>query len=97
MGPRRNVRRKTVGPGGISVSVSGNIDALRPRLIDFRHHVRHAPPVPYASDLKVPHFDWNFGFASNSDSFFQCGQNSAALVSNMGGVNPAKPGRFAGE
>ena len=88
---------KLVEPGGVGVSVGGDVHALSPGGIDFRDHFRHASPVGFARDLEVPDFDRNVALAPDAQGFIDGGQDAVALVAHVRGVDAAEFRRLGGQ
>ena len=97
MRPGRNEGGETVEPCGVGIGVGGDVHALRPGGVDFRHHFRHASPVGFSRNLEVPDFDRNVALAPDAQSFVDRGQNGIALVAHVRGVDAAEFRRLGGQ
>ena len=69
MRPGRYECREVVEPGGVGISVRGDIHAGIARCIDFGDDFGHASPVVLARNFEMPYLNRDAGFAADAQGF----------------------------
>src|SRR5882724_498449 len=97
VGPRGNESGKIVEPGGVGVSVSGDVNSLSPGGIHLCDGFGHVAPTRFATHFEMPDFDGDVSFAADTHGLVDGGQNTGAFITHMGSVDATEFRGFGGE
>ncbi len=95
--PRRHERGHVVEPRRIGVGVRGDVETARARRLDAFDHVRHAAPVPLASNLQMPDLHRDMRLAGNAEGFIEGGHHAVPFRAHMRSVDAAVWGGFGSQ